>query len=328
MRFSVIIPTRNRCTLLTDILRSLCAQSFPSDDYEILVVDNGSTDGTKQIVEKCQSTSSVRVGYFLESNIGLHWARHTGARNAQGEILVYTDDDALAEQDFLINLDKAYRVLDADSAGGRILIKWDAEPPHWIRNYEKTLGHIDLGNPMRLLTAGEKLHGGNLSIKKARLFEIGGFNPDQVENYLIGDGETGLCRKMHANRWRIAWVPEAVVWHRQFVAQHATMADMSRRFWNNGVADAYRRYVVDRTRMSKTGILRTAARHCMTAGKDLCFAILNCVLRKERGYSFLFHFVYRLGKAHFYWKVFHSARFREIIGKDTLLQNSRRLVIS
>jgi len=97
MQFSVIIPTLDRCALLANTLASVCTQIFPSDQYEVIVVDNGYSDGTRQMIEAMNRDGGKEIRYVFEPNCGLHHARHAGARSAQGEFLVYIDDDCVAE---------------------------------------------------------------------------------------------------------------------------------------------------------------------------------------------------------------------------------------
>ena len=245
MTFSVIIPTLNRCDMLADALASVCAQSFPADEYEIIVVDNGSLDETKNLVEQLNCDASKPIRYVWEERPGSHWARNAGAKAACGDILAYIDDDCVVDRDWLANLYGAYRELNADGAGGKILIRWDRDPGSWVLSYEAFLGMIDHGPEVRLLKPGQSINFGNFSIRRSRLFKIGGFNPDQIGDYLIGDGETGLCDKIHRAGWKIVWVPDALVWHCQTVDRNATLRDLRRRLANDGREKAYancRRY--------------------------------------------------------------------------------------
>src|SRR5688572_28322760 len=89
---SVIIPTLNRSGLLQSTLSSLTKQTLPSNHFEILVIDNGSTDKTQDVVSGFRS-SFRHVSYILESNPGLHVGRHRGLRESHGEILAFADDD-------------------------------------------------------------------------------------------------------------------------------------------------------------------------------------------------------------------------------------------
>jgi glycosyltransferase involved in cell wall biosynthesis len=98
--FSVIIPAHNRAEYLGDAVLSVCEQTIPPEEYEVIVVDNGSTDETRKVVESIASEHSI-VRYIYESRIGLHNARHAGARESTGEILVYIDEDVIVPPGWL-----------------------------------------------------------------------------------------------------------------------------------------------------------------------------------------------------------------------------------
>ena len=120
MNVSVVIPTYNRATTLTQAIRSAAAVNYPSDGYEIIVVDNASTDATRQVVKNLQSNVDGRVlRYVSEDRLGLHNARHADARAANGEILVFTDDDATFDPGWLQGYATAFpKHLDMAAAGG------------------------------------------------------------------------------------------------------------------------------------------------------------------------------------------------------------------
>ena len=242
MLFSVIVPTFNRIALLVETLSSVKSQKFNTSEYEVIVVDNSTPKDDCHKVEEIVHQFGEQFKYVFESRQGLHWARHAGAKVAKGEILVFIDDDVIVDQNWLAELKLTYLEMNADCAGGRILIKWDRQPPDWVLPYENVLGRLDYGPEKKFLLPGSYINGGNFSILKARLFEIGGFNPDQVGEYLIGDGETGLCDKIHKRGWKMVWVPKAIVLHIQFVDKNGTLKDIKRRYWNNGVCKAYNYY--------------------------------------------------------------------------------------
>src|SRR3569833_117194 len=96
---SVIICTYNREKLLEKTIECLAKQIF-SDVFDVVVVDNGSTDGTLKIVSILQETyPDLPLRYVMESNLGLSYARNTGVYTAKGEIIAMIDDDAFAEPD-------------------------------------------------------------------------------------------------------------------------------------------------------------------------------------------------------------------------------------
>ena len=98
---SVIIPTYNRKGFLQETLSSLTQQTYPSDRFEVIVVADGSTDGTKEIEAE---TFPFTLRYFWQTNQGDAAARNTGAQQSRADILVFLDDDILVDSDYLTYL--------------------------------------------------------------------------------------------------------------------------------------------------------------------------------------------------------------------------------
>src|SRR5688572_12584126 len=91
LRASVIIPTRDRAGLLECCLESLTRQTLPRDEFEVLVVDNGSTDSTPEVAKRF--SGRLNLVYVLEPEPGLHSGRHAGVRNARADVLLFGEDD-------------------------------------------------------------------------------------------------------------------------------------------------------------------------------------------------------------------------------------------
>src|SRR5580698_9729201 len=100
MKVSVIIPTLNRADLLATTIDKIANQSLSGDRYEILVVDNGSTDHTRSVLDQ-KSRLYPTLRAFTQLKRGAAPTRNVGIRNAQGEIVVFIDDDIFAEPDLL-----------------------------------------------------------------------------------------------------------------------------------------------------------------------------------------------------------------------------------
>ena len=234
---AAIVPTHNRASSLRVTLSSVQEQSL-DQDIEIIVVDNASTDDTPAVVEEANRSSSRTVRYIRESLLGLHYARHAGARAARAPILAFTDDDAVLSPDWLRHLLAAYDDPRAGCVGGRILPRWEVDPPRWILRYPGALSLLDRGDAFRELAWPEDIYGCNFSIRRELLFSLGGFNPDSFGPLWLGDGETGLLRKVYRAGWKVFYHPDAVVWHR-VPAARMTLDYMQHRFANQGAADAY-----------------------------------------------------------------------------------------
>lgn len=247
LRISVIIPTYNRSNLLPMCLDSLMKQSYPKTNFEVIIIDNNSQDNTKEVVNKyIYDYPDVNIRYLLEKRPGLVYARHAGAKAARFEILAFSDDDGILAPEWLMEIAKVFNINEQIAAvAGKIIVRWDQIPPEWVIPYESLLGKLDYGHRIRV---GKRfyINGGNFTIKKNVLYELGGFNPDQIGDWLIGDGETGLCRKIHKAGMLIGWNPKALMEHYQVVKKNATIQDIKRRFINNGRSVPYRIYVVDK----------------------------------------------------------------------------------
>jgi hypothetical protein len=180
----------------------------------------------------------------------MHLARHAGAAEARGRILAYTDDDALADADWLVALVRPYADPHVSCVGGRIFPKWEEPPPGWMKF---CTGHtpepLDLDGAFSLLDLGDetvkmkrpRLFGCNLSVRRDRLYELGGFNPEGYGAVWAGDGESGLLRKALAKGQEIVYEPRAIVWH-VISPERLAPAYLKQRFANQGVCDEYADY--------------------------------------------------------------------------------------
>lgn len=243
MKISVIIPTYNRAALITDSIDSLCKQDLNPAEFEILIVDNNSKDETRRVVEDAIAAYKEHtIRYVFEPRQGDYFARNRGAEEAEGEYLVFTDDDALFDTNYLSTILGLFeRYPDVGAVGTRIDIKWEGgTPANWIKPYEYLLGAISRAKKGYMITnSGLYINNGSLAIKKALYIEVGGNNPGQIGDYLIGDAEGGLCRKLHKRGVVIAFTDDVSMHHRQFVEKNDTVADIKRRVENIGISNAY-----------------------------------------------------------------------------------------
>ncbi len=241
MLVSIIIPSFNSSKTILKSLQSFSQQAYSIDKYEVIVVDNNSIDQSPEII-KSFIINYPNFRYLKESKPGATNARHAGACAAKSEILLFCDDDGLFNPECISEILKVYELNPEVSAvTGKIEIEWDKEPPKWIKPYEFMLGKLDYGNEI-IFRRDLFLNGGLFSIKKSVFEQLGGFNPDLIGDYLVGDGDTGLVNKLHETGKFIGYTPFAVMRHLQFVDKHATVEDMGRRFYNTGISNTYTFY--------------------------------------------------------------------------------------
>lgn len=171
-KISVVVCTYNRGEILTDCLLSLVFQSVPKEHYEVIVVNNNSTDSTQAIAEKfLDSEENFRV--VIEPIQGISQSRNRGWREAKGEYVAYTDDDCRLPNDWL---EKAIKIIDEyapDLFGGPFFAAYNCQKPPW---YKDEYGSFSISSQPMFLSKGEFLPEGNLFIKKYILSEAGGFN--------------------------------------------------------------------------------------------------------------------------------------------------------
>lgn len=225
MFLSVIIPTRNRSCSLDETLHSLEQQTLSQDLFEIIVVDNGSTDKTQDIINKYKD-HFTHYKYIYDDEPGLHIGRHDGLKASKGEVLVYADDDIIAFPTWLEGIYESFCDPDVVLVGGKNVPYFQSDPPQWITEAWETpsckygkclplLSIIDFGQEIREINAGY-IYGCNFSVRKWIILEAGGFHPDGMPWELVqfrGDGETYISSFIHRNGLKAIYNPKASVYH-------------------------------------------------------------------------------------------------------------------
>jgi glucosyl-dolichyl phosphate glucuronosyltransferase len=193
--FSVCLYTHNRAALLAQALDSLCNQTLPADQFEIIVVDNRSTDNTRQVVEGfCVRLPGL--SYHYEERLGSASARNRAWREAKGVYIGFIDDDGKAPPDWLSVAAGVVCQQGPDLFGGPIYPIYDAPKPGWYKDEYGTF--TVLGESRYLTSADEYLSGSNLFARRSLLDEVGGFEPAfGMKGRSIGYGEeTVLIRRV------------------------------------------------------------------------------------------------------------------------------------
>lgn len=244
MMLSVILCTYNRERYIYNVLQSIAAGGF--GDYEIVLVNNNSTDGTEGECQRfAKDHPEVAMRYCVEKQQGLSYARNRGIMESQGEVLVYVDDDAVVNREYLQTYaDFFNRNKEAVAAGGPITPRYDGcEEPSWMSHYTRQLvtGELNLGTREREFPKGAFPGGGNAAYRKSVFDEVGLFNVElgRKGNSLIGAEEKDLFDKMTSRGMKFYYLPNAILYH-LIPPKKLTQDYFDRLTYGIGVSERYR----------------------------------------------------------------------------------------
>lgn len=242
---SAIVCTHNRSNYLRKAVQSLVDQTLPKEQYEIIVVDNGSTDNTKALVESFGHLRNLR--YIYEPIPGLSQARNTGWKEAEGQYVAYLDDDAIACADWLERIVTVFKTVHPrpGSVGGKIEPIWEAERPVWLSEpMEWALGVVNWKDKATFLSEKDPmLFGSNIAIPRDVLERIGGFSIrlGRRGNRLLAGEEELLERNLRKQNLGIYYDPAICVRH-HVLAERLEKGWFYRRFFWHGVSSAIAEY--------------------------------------------------------------------------------------
>jgi glycosyltransferase involved in cell wall biosynthesis len=218
MNVTVIVCTFNRCQDLARALESIAASKMPNAiTWEVVVVDNNSTDQTAEVVEDFRRRYPGRFRYLLETNRGKAYALNAGVASALGETLVFVDDDVTMDSGWLRNLTAELHTGEWAGAAGRILPATRFTPPRWLswKHCGGILcGNFDLGNRPCELDPDHAPHGGNMAFRREMFARHGAFHPDLGPGpNRVPNGDTEFGRRLMKAGERLRYEPLAVVYH-------------------------------------------------------------------------------------------------------------------
>jgi GT2 family glycosyltransferase len=241
MTFSVVIATYNRAGDLRETLASL-AGLRPAGEWEMLVVDNNSTDETRAVVEGAATSFPVPLRYVFEPQQGRSPALNAGIRLAQGEIVVTTDDDVRVESDWLDRARDGLDRLGADYVGGRVLPIWGGPRPAWLPDHGgkhwAVIALLDYGAQPLEFGARVPL-GVNMAFRRSAFDRAGLFDPHtgRKAGTLLGQEVREWCIRARAAGLRGFYVPEMAVRH-IIPASRLNKAYFRRWFYWRGISRA------------------------------------------------------------------------------------------
>lgn len=217
MKYSIVIATYNRAADLHETLRSL-AGLCPDGPWEVIVVDNNSPDGTRDIVTAAAATFPAPLTCLVEREQGRSPALNTGIRAARGDIIVTTDDDVRVPADWLTRASQGLERLRCDYVGGRVLPIWGGQRPDWLPDCGgkqwAVIALLDYGaEPLEFGTRVPL--GVNMAFRREAFARAGLFDPHtgRRAGTLLGQEVREWCIRARQARVRGWYVPELSLEH-------------------------------------------------------------------------------------------------------------------
>jgi glycosyltransferase involved in cell wall biosynthesis len=241
MKISIIVCTYNRCERLRNVLRDIQALTPPRDGgYEVVVVDNNSTDQTKAVIEAAAEESQGIVRYGFERRQGKSHALNLGVQLATGAIVAFTDDDVEIDKAWLVEIERAFVSYACMGLGGRIIPMWLRDKPSWYAEQGPSgllpaIVRLDLGERPGGMKAPP--FGANMAFRREAFERFGLFRTDlgPNPNDLVRGEDTEFGRRVLAAGEQLVYVPTMIVRH-PVEAKRATKAYF--RAWYFGYGQA------------------------------------------------------------------------------------------
>ena len=219
---SIVVCTYNRAASLRLTLEALDAQLTPSDMvWELVVVDNNSTDATGREIEDFAGRARVRMRSIFVAEQGLSHARNAGLAHSHGDIVGFTDDDVRPAPDWVASIATVMNEHGADIIGGRILPAWHRPPPPWLEHgssFHRALAIMVHTTPKQVLNprGHPSVWGANMAFRRDVFAKVGVFDTRRglVGTKLYRGEEIDLVERAVAAGHRAVYDPRVVVVHR------------------------------------------------------------------------------------------------------------------
>jgi glycosyltransferase involved in cell wall biosynthesis len=270
IKVTVAIPTYNRADFLRQTLAGITQQQFPREHFEVLVIDNNSTDHTRAVVAEFAGAHPA-PRYLRETQQGLDYARNRAIAEARGEIIIFGDDDILVRPDWLAQM-AVPLIADASSqrigaVGGEVIPVFPDGLPEWVREWHAPLAFRADTGPL------DPRHcpmGANMAFPAWVFEKLGRFHTalDRAAGNYFSGGDSEMIRRVRAAGLEVWFAPAAAVQH-QMPASRTTF-----RYARRHAFDSARSRVIDKAGQPG-GRAYLASRFPANLAKALGFALVS-----------------------------------------------------
>jgi glycosyltransferase involved in cell wall biosynthesis len=216
MSASIVICTYNRGESLQETLENLDhGLIVPNTPLEIIVVDNNSSDNTRDLVNQHLRKARIETRYIFEKRQGKSYALNRGVNEAKGDIVCFTDDDVLVRRDWIINIMKVFDETGCACVGGKILLRLGKTRPEWLGDkMMEQFGLLDLGNDLLFLKT-PKLYGANIAVRKSVFRDHGYFdvNLGPKAEKMHDSEDISFINKLIRGGEKVLYSPDVVIEH-------------------------------------------------------------------------------------------------------------------
>jgi GT2 family glycosyltransferase len=216
--YTVALCTHNHADRLERTLVDLAQLKPPQAPWEFLIIDNGCSDGTPELLSRHTWPAGWHVRVVREDKLGLSNARNRAIAEAKGDYIIFMDDDETAEPDWLCAYERLILDRQPDAFGGRIRVLFEDIRPLWLTDellgFLGELNRLDAVAP--LTEPGTSFFGGNFGVRISACKKIGGFDTmlGRKGRDNTGGEEVDFYRRLLAAGFKVWWTPEAVIHHR------------------------------------------------------------------------------------------------------------------
>jgi glucosyl-dolichyl phosphate glucuronosyltransferase len=251
----IIICTYNRAAVLRESLDSFLRMQRPFDStVQVLVVDNNSNDETGAIIQEFCRRAPELIRYIKEPVQGLSFARNSGIRASEADLIAFVDDDVYFDEGWLLEILDAFRATGAMCVGGRSIPHFEAGKPSWISTELLILyGATNSGVAVKQMKFPEHPFGLNMAFRREVFARVGQFNTalGRIKSSLLSNEEVELFFRIDKANLPVFYTPSAIIYHR-IPAPRSRKSWILKRYYFQGISDTAFTHIVNRVSLRRS----------------------------------------------------------------------------